>query len=280
MQRLRSLRGLHPGGGDGAHARRLRAPLLLPRRHHRDLRRPDPRAGHAPLSGPRASGGRDRRLRHRGRGQGRGALPQAHLPAVRRPHPPPPRPASPHRQRVAAPRRPVGELPETAPAVADGDHPRVRAGGRGFPGAAGAPGPALAAVLRGVAQVRVHGARARRAALRRHRQPGVGEDADASLSAASAGRMAGGSPPMFSSQARPMPVTRRRIRPKVMGGAPVPALRPVDVRAVTGPARRPDRPPPCPVQRPAPAVPGARTRTVPAAARRPLPRPAQVQPAR
>ncbi len=75
-------------------------------------------------------------------------------------------------------------LPETALAVAYGDHPRVRAGRRQPAGAVQAVQPAPAAVLRVVPETGVHGEQAQRPALRRHRQPGVGEDAGAALSAA------------------------------------------------------------------------------------------------
>ncbi len=190
VQRLRAVGGVGLGGGDGAHGQRFRVLPLLPRRQERDLRRPDFQAGGALFSGPRASGGRDHQLRHGERGQGCGVRPQAPLPPVRCPHPPLRRSAGAHQDRVAVRRRTGEQRPEVALAVAHGDHPRVRAGGREFPRPVQPVHPAGAVFLRGVAEVRVHGEQAQRAALRRHRQPGVGEDANAAPAATAEFRQA------------------------------------------------------------------------------------------
>ncbi len=77
---------------------------------------------------------------------------------------------------------PGEEIPQVAFPVAVGDHPRVRAGGGGLPCPRRAVDPAVAAVLRALPVARVHRERAGQTALRRHRRPGVGGDADASRS--------------------------------------------------------------------------------------------------
>ncbi len=170
VQRLRAVGGVGLGGGDGAHRQRFRALPFLPRRQERDLRDPDFQAGGARLSGPRASGGRDDQFRHRDGGPGRGVRPQAPLPPVRCLHPPLRRPAGAHQQRVAACRRAGEQRPDVALAVAHGDYPRVRAGGREFPRPVQPVDPAGAVFLRGVAEVRVHGEQAQRASRAASRQ--------------------------------------------------------------------------------------------------------------
>ena len=69
-------------------------------------------------------------------------------------------------------------------AVADGDHPGARAGRRELPRPLEPGDPAPAVLLRILPKGRVHREQAQGPALRRHRQPGVGEEAGAALASA------------------------------------------------------------------------------------------------
>ncbi len=73
----------------------------------------------------------------------------------------------PDRESVAVKVGPGEEVPQVAFPVADGDHPRVRAGGGGLPHPPRAVDPAVAVVLRALPVARVHRERAGRTALRR-----------------------------------------------------------------------------------------------------------------
>ena len=131
-----------------------------------------------------AAGGRDRQFRRRDGRPGRDVLPQARLPAAGHRHALLRRAAGADQQRVAVVHGVGEQVPEVALAVADGDHPRVRAGRREFPRPPEALDPAPAVLLGVLPEGRVHREQAERPALRRHREPAWGEDADAALAAA------------------------------------------------------------------------------------------------